>query len=165
MENYAQEALARYIEHRIKSVGIDMAQPDARREADREARRLQGEIWSLAIIAADNDPGLSKTHLYIRSLNDMIDSYASRQAALNKHLPAIVLYLLFLMLLIAETVLGYAGGIALSRPKVATVSLSVLIVLVLFLVFDLDRPRRGFVQVSQASMLELEELIPKHRSK
>ena len=159
MEDDARDALARYIAQRIESVGIDMAHPDVRRDADREARRLQGEIWSLAVVAADQDPNPTRTGLYIRALNEMIDSYASRQAVLEKHLPAIVLYLLFLMLIIAEAVLGYAGGIALSRPKVATVSLSVLIVLVLFLVFDLDRPRRGFVQVNQASMLELEELV------
>jgi len=159
MENDAQEALARYIAHRIDSVGIDLAHPDVRREAGRIARQLQAETWSLAVFAAENDPNSSNTNLYIRSVNDMIDSYANRQASLDKHLPAIVLYLLFLMLIIAEAVLGYAGGIALSRPKVATLSLSVLIVLVLFLVFDLDRPRRGFVQVSQAGMLQLEELI------
>jgi len=155
----AQQALARYIVHRIESTKIDMSHPNARRDADREAKRLQSEIWTIAIHAAENDPNPTRSGLFIRALNEMIDSYASRQAALDKHLPAIVLYLLFLMLINAEVVLGYAGGLAQSQPRVATVSLSLLIILVLFLVFDLDRPRRGFVQVSQASMLELEELI------
>jgi hypothetical protein len=136
-----------------------MSHPNARRDADREAKRLQSEIWTIAIRAAENDPNPTRSGLFIRALNETIDSYASRQAALDKHLPAIVLYMLFLMLIIAEVVLGYAGGLAQSQPRVATVSLSLLIVLVLFLVFDLDRPRRGFVQVNQASMLELEELI------
>jgi len=154
----AQQVLARYIAHRIESTKIDMSHPAARRDADREAKRLQSEIWTSAIRAAENDPNPTRSGLFIRALNEMIDSYASRQAALDKHLPAIVLYLLFLMLIIAEVVLGYAGGLAQTQPRVATVSLSVLIVLVLFLVFDLDRPRRGFVQVNQASMLELQEL-------
>lgn len=158
MQGDAQQALARYIAHRIKSIRIDMSHPNARRDADREAKRLHGEIWSVAIHAAENDPNPTRSGLFINALNDTIDAYTSRQAALDKHLPAVVLYLLFVMLIIAEVVLGYAGGIADSRPKIATVSLSVLIVLVIFLVFDLDRPRRGFVQVNQASMLELQEL-------
>ena len=155
----AQEGLARYIAHRIESVEIDMSHPNARRESDREAKRLQGEIWSIAVAAAEKDANPTRSGLFISALNEMIDTYAARQMTLDKHLPPIVLYLLFVMLIIAHIVLGYAGGIAKSQPKVATLALSVLIILVVFLVFDLDRPRRGFVQVNQAAILELEEFI------
>jgi len=33
--------------------------------------------------------------------------------------------------------------------------MSVLIVLVIFIIIDLDRPRRGLIEVSQQSMLDL----------
>ena len=51
--------------------------------------------------------------------------------------------------------LGYSGGLEGGRPLLATVSMSLLIVLVIFIIIDLDRPRRGLIEVSQESMLDL----------
>ena len=75
----AQEGLARYIAHRIESVEIDMSHPNARRESDREAKRLQGEIWSIAVAAAEKDANPTRSGLFISALNEMIDTYAARQ--------------------------------------------------------------------------------------
>jgi len=42
-----------------------------------------------------------------------------------------------------------------SPAGVATVAMSLLIVLVIFLIIDLDRPRRGTIQVKQDALIDL----------
>ena len=95
------------------------------------------------------------TGLFIQSLNELIDVYGERNAALRKHVPEVVLFLLFAVFIIAGAVLGFSGGLEGGRPLLATIAMSVLIVLVIFIIIDLDRPRRGLIEVNQDSMLDL----------
>ena len=66
-----------------------------------------------------------------------------------------ILYGYSSVLIIAVSVLGYAGGLAGGRPIIATLAISVLIVLVIFIIVDLDRPRRGLIHVEQENMVDL----------
>jgi thiosulfate reductase cytochrome b subunit len=108
------------------------------------------------VAAADQDPRPVTTGLFIQALNDLIDAYGKRQAALQKHIPEVVLLLLFAVFVIAGTIIGFASGLGGSRPHLATVAMTAMIVLVIFVVIDLDRPRRGIIQVSKASFVDLE---------
>jgi hypothetical protein len=56
-------------------------------------------------------------------------------------------------------VVGYASGLGDQRSAFATYSLVLLIVLLVFVIIDLDRPRRGFIEVSQKSLLELQTVM------
>ena len=58
---------------------------------------------------------------------------------------------------VTAAVLGYSAGIAGHRPPLASMLLIALIVLVTYLIIDLDRPRRGLVQVSQAPLQHLQQ--------
>lgn len=120
-----------------------------------DTERAQNALWALALEAANTDPRPVTAGLFIQSLNDMIDAYGERIAALRKHVPEVVLFLLFAVFVIAGAVLGYSGGLEGGRPLLATVAMSLLIVLVIFIIIDLDRPRRGLIEVNQESMLDL----------
>lgn len=122
-----------------------------------ESELLSGELWAQAMTAAAADPRPVTSGLFIQSLNEMIDAGARREAALRKHVPEIVLLLLFAVLIIAEAVVGYAGGLEGGRPTVATLAMTVLIVMVVFIIIDLDRPRRGLIQINQDSLVTLSE--------
>jgi hypothetical protein len=56
----------------------------------------------------------------------------------------------------AGAIVGYAYGIAGHRPSAVTCGMVVLIVVLVFVILDLDRPRRGRIQVSQKSLLDLQ---------
>ncbi len=58
---------------------------------------------------------------------------------------------------LSGAIIGYFSGLSLKRSYVPTVLLTLLIVLVVFITIDLDRPKRGIIKVKQDSMLELKD--------
>lgn len=62
-------------------------------------------------------------------------------------------------IVLTTATLGYASGIAGHRLTLAAFILIVLMALVVYLIFDLDRPRRGIIQVSHESLLSLQQTI------
>ncbi len=139
----ARKLITSYVQLRISASQLDLTEQNARRRAQDEVQRLQGAMWSIALAAAEQDARPVTTGLFIQSLNELIDRYGERNAALSKHVPEVVLFLLFAVFVIAGAVLGFSGGLEGGRPLLATVAMSVLIVLVIFIIIDLDRPRRG----------------------
>ena len=57
--------------------------------------------------------------------------------------------------MLSGAIIGYSSGLSLKRAYIPTVILTLLIVLVVFITIDLDRPKRGVIKVKQDSMLEL----------
>lgn len=155
----ARDLFREYVELRLRAGEIDLTRSEARRAANAAVGGLHGRLWSIALEASTLDPRPATTGLFTQSVNELIDAYASRDAALKKHVPEIVLWLLFAVFVIAGAVLGYAAGLAGARPVVATISMAVLIALVIFVIIDLDRPRRGLIQVDQESMTDLSAVL------
>ena len=88
-------------------------------------------------VAAKNDSTV-RTGLFVQSVNAMLDAFAARESVLERHVPETALWLLFLIMLLASGTLGFASGIGNHRPPPLTVLFSLLLVLVTFLVIDLD---------------------------
>jgi preprotein translocase subunit SecG len=158
-----RDILGTYIERRLQAAELDLTQAEQRLDEKSKTSRLQEQLWSITIEATAIDPRPTTTGLFIQSLNELIDAYGKRSASLEKHVPEIVLLLLFAVFIIAAAVLGYAGGLAGTRAAVATIAMSVLIVLVIFIIIDLDRPRRGIIRVSQESMTDLRVMNSEER--
>ena len=163
-EPYATEVdslIANYVDVRIEGGKIDMADLAVRQAVMDKTVELQGRLWRGAIDAANADPRPITSGYFIQSLNEVFDSCGRRQAALETHIPELVLFLLFTIFVISGYILGYAAGLHRRRAWVATMSMTALIVLVIFIVIDLDRPRRGLIQVDQSSMAGLKQQIEK----
>jgi len=156
-ENAAEVAslLSDYVDVRLEGGGIDMTNPTRREEVAARTLQLQAQLWQVVSDAAASDLPPAKVSLIIQALNQVIDEYGKRQAQLDKHVPEVVLFLLFVIFIVTGSILGAAAGLAGGRPVLATVSMAALIVLVIFIVVDLDRPRRGLIQVDQSSMVAL----------
>ena len=119
-----------------------------------EAAGLQTALWDDALRAAELVPNPVTSGLFIQALNDMIDSFGRRDAALNRHVPEIVLWLLFGTFLISGLIVGFAAGGGGRRPSWVTYAMTVLILVLVFV-----RPRRGLIKVSEKSMLDLQASI------
>jgi hypothetical protein len=85
-------------------------------------------------------------NLYLQSLNAMIDSNAKRDAALDRHVPELVLFSLYGTFILTGSSLGYAAGVAGSRVSKGNYILVSLVVVLVFIIIDLDRPRRGLIE-------------------
>src|SRR5439155_10969877 len=92
-----------------------------------------------------------------QALNDTIDLHARRLVVQDDHVPPTVLAVLFLATIAAMALVGYGCGLFGRRNFVVTTLLTVIVAAVTFVILDLDRPRRGFLRVSQESMQNLQK--------
>jgi hypothetical protein len=120
---------------------------------------LQSKVWTIASAAANQNPQSEAAGLLISSLNEMIDTGEARRGAIDNHVPEAVLALLIVVSCGALGFIGYGSGLANRRRLPSTITYIILSTLVLVIIMDLDRPRRGLIQVSQASMLRLQESL------
>ena len=153
------KSFQRYIDLRVREGAISLDQSEVRDVLLAEASEVRNELWDQARRAAALDPNMVTTGLYIQSLNDAIDAFGRREASLRRHVPEVALILLVGTLLASGWMVGLTSGIAGHRPSVATYVLSTLILLLLLIIVDLDRPRRGLIRIDQSSMVELKAEI------
>lgn len=149
--------LQAYLDLRVAAGKISLDKGGERAEILERSNKLLDQIWQNAALAVEENPGPVTTGLFVQALNDMIDAYGSRDAALDRHVPEIVLFLMFGTLILTAGLVGYSSGVSGHRASFAAYTLLVLIVSLVFLVIDLDRPRRGIVEVSQQSLIELQQ--------
>jgi hypothetical protein len=121
--------------------------------------QLQEELWSNATTALQKDDREVTTGLFIESLNEVINLHSERLAATENHVPESVLLLLLLVAIMSALGVGFACGLQTSRHFFSTTMMALLIALVIIVILDLDRPRRGMIRVSQESMIRLHESI------
>ena len=120
---------------------------------------VQGTLWSYAARVADADPNFVRSGLFVQALNDTFDSFGRRDAGLLRHVPESVLLLLFCVFLIAAAIVGFASGTAGHRPPVVSLVMVAMIVLLVYVILDLDRPRRGLVEVPKQNLYDLQASI------
>ena len=124
------------------------------KKAVADANTIQNQLWGLAGTALDNDPSGSATRLYVESLNDMIDMHTTRISALGNRVPTTVVYLQLVGGSFAVGLL--AMYLAMLHRSVFTALFAAGMVLVILLVtFDLDRPRRGLITVPSTPLAAL----------
>lgn len=59
----------------------------------------------------------------------------------------------------AAGVVGYNNGLGNRRHVIGALTLVVLFVVIIWVIIDLDQPRRGVILVSQQSMINLQDFI------
>ena len=159
MSGKVQALLCRYLDIRIQEGYVNASQPALRKSLLNKAKLIETQLWSHAERAVELDPGPVTSGLFIQFLNELISAVGIRNEALKRHVPEIVILLMLVTILMTTVTLGYASGIAGHRVTLAAFVLMVLIALVVYLIIDLDRPRRGFIRVSHESMLNLQKNI------
>lgn len=158
-DSTAQVLLQQYVDLRLEISSIDLTLEKDRAEINKRTDAVQNKIWDISIQAAEIDPRPVTTGYFINSLNDMIDARGERSAILQSHVPEVILFLLFIVFIINGALMGYSSGLSLKRAYIPTIMLTVLIVMVVFIIIDLDRPKRGLIKVKQDSLMELKVSI------
>lgn len=117
---------------------------------------LQRQLWSLAGQALREDPTGSATRLYVESLNPVFDQEGARVAALNNRVPGAVIALEIAAAALALGLLAVYLSV-LGRGPVTVVLAALLVAMLLYVTFDLDRPTRGLITVPEAPFVSLKE--------
>lgn len=144
-----------YISVRVEygTSGNDLARMDVLRA---KGARLQQEIWSKAVAYARQDPNPVKAGLLLQSLNEAIDLEAARWMTFHDHVPESVIYVIALVALLAAILVGYTFGMSGRRQIFSMCALALAITMVLAVIVDLDRPRSGFIRVTQQPIIDLQ---------
>jgi hypothetical protein len=144
-------ALKQYTEHRIEV--SSRLRTGLTPTALEEVKRLHARIWSAASGGVAARPAAMLAVL--PPVNEVIDLHATRMAAGRMHLPSLVIGLLIGCSVLAIGVIGYGCGLGGGRRAPLTVSLAILIGIALWVTIDLDHPRAGLIQLSDAPLKEL----------
>jgi hypothetical protein len=139
-----------------KHAGTDLA---AVAVAEERASEIEARLWNVARDALAADPHSLPASLFAVAMNDVIDMHEKRNRSIEDHVPHVVILLLFAVSAVALGQVSYSCGLGGRRRQVANVTFACLIALVLVVILDIDRPRRGLIQVSQESMLRLQQSL------
>ena len=141
---------------RYTDAAVDLASkvPGTATFVSEEARMdgLQQSLWALAGDAVAADPTGTAPRLYVEALNPMIDVNGSRVASLGNRVPSTVMLLQVVGSAIAVGLLSLHLAL-LGRGVIASLLAALLVTLILFISFDLDRPERGFITVPRTALV------------
>ena len=147
-----QSLLREYVPLRI--VSRDYTQLEAQ---DVRSKKIHAELWTQTKELIRQTPDTETKALFIESINDLIELHTTRVTAGVYRVPETVILVLMVGALLTLGVMGYSAGLTGRRGMLSAVVLMVALGTVLTLVIDLDRPREGFLQVSQQPLIDLHE--------
>jgi hypothetical protein len=151
----SRDLLREYVPLRIAT--NDRAQLQANIE---RSVQIQTELWAIAEeLARTTDQG-DLVGLYIESLNEVIDLHETRVVAgIYARVPETILLILIGGSALSLGMVGYSAGLTHRRGLISAIVLVIALGAVITLVVDLDRPRDGFLQVSQQPLLDLQQQV------
>ena len=120
---------------------------------------IHDALWAIAEDTARTTESGDLVALFIESLNETIDLHETRVTAGSARVPQTVLLLLVGGSALGLAMVGYSAGLTRRRSLLSAVVLVIALGAVITIVVDLDRPREGFIQVSQQPLIDLQQQI------
>jgi uncharacterized membrane protein HdeD (DUF308 family) len=123
---------------------------------------LQQSLWNRAAFYGRDKDHFHRSSQMIPALNAMIDIVTTRNAGNIAKVPELIIYLLFMLCWISAFMLGYSVG---KKPDwIVIVCFAVTIVMTIYLIIDLDRPRRGIITMKDMNMeiIKLQSMFDKN---
>jgi hypothetical protein len=119
-----------------------------------KSEQLQRQIWTNAVTATE----VSGAHrdagkLLLPALNNMIDITTVRTMSLQIHPPTIIYVLLFSLGLMCSVLAGYRMASAQHRSWLHVLGFTVITVVVVYVILDLDYLREGLIRLQSADQL------------
>jgi hypothetical protein len=153
-----RSALRRYLDERILPENLTMNAEGIRSYLGRQAA-WQRELWGITRRGVtDGAPQHDELlQLLVEAINEVLDVHSMRVAAAADHVPPVVLVLLLVCAVFAMALTGFGCGFSRRRNHTLTLTLALMIVCVTAVTLDLDRPRRGFIRVSQQPLMDLRQ--------
>jgi len=121
---------------------------------------LSGKIWSRVIGLSQQSENTLRSQQMIPALNAMMDITTTRDAERNAHVPESILWMLFLLTFAGSFITGY-GSKSKHFNKIIVGCFALMTAMTIYLILDLDRPRRGIINMDKTheKIVELKELL------
>ena len=88
----------------------------------------------------------------VKAMNDVLNMHTIRMAALFDKLPKAVIWMLIFISAATIAVTGFNAGLSGKISRWRTATLALVMTGVMLMILDYDRPRDGFIRVSQYSL-------------
>jgi CDP-diglyceride synthetase len=118
----------------------------------KRADSISGICWKRAAILSQRPANYIASLQMIPSLNSTIDIVTTREAGRKAAVPRLILQVLSILTLVSSFLTGY-GSANNDRNKVLVVAFAFMTTITLYMVFDLDRPRQGFINLNSSHQL------------
>lgn len=148
------QSLRRYVDARLVWSNDPSPVPSMAVTSD-----LQRQLWIEMRATLRAEPSTQLSRGLMDAMNESFDLASARFAARNAHIPGEVLTALLLCSVLSAMMLGYMMVGAGRRHRAATIVLLLLVGLVMLVIFDLDRPASGMIEVSQQPLIDLRASI------
>ncbi len=147
MRRLFHEDFIQYVETRIAYYDAGADDEKIKAALDK-ANYYSGRIWQRAAAYSHDLEHRVSSELMIPALNSMIDIVTTREAGRLAKVSPIILFILFILILISSFLIGY--GHKGRRNPVMVTSFALMTTIALYLVLELDRPRRGILNLNKA---------------
>lgn len=147
-KNIFKQEFVKYIEARIAyyEAGDDETKIQS---ALRESEKYSGTIWKLATSYSKNKTDYVPSMQMIPALNAMIDIVTTRDDSRIAKVQPLIFWMLLLLTIVSAFLSGYAQN-SHRRNWVMILAFASMTTLTLYLVVELDRPRRGLITLEKA---------------
>jgi hypothetical protein len=135
-----------YLEERIK-LYASFENLSLTQETLAKTTALQTQIWRLTSNSVLQEKHPAIMTLALSSANEMIDAASTRNQATINHPPTIVYLFLFIFAVASALLIGYNLANNPKRPYFHVVLFCFLISAVVYVIVDLEYPRRGLFQI------------------
>ena len=128
---------------------IEYATQITRQEVELNAEKsvaLHHQMWDEAFIALEKSTSIH-TETFLVCLLDVIKSHERLTTARISHVPEEILWLLLSLSIIVVGTNSYRGGLKGQRFIILRAALIFCVAITLFVIVDLDRPRRGVIRI------------------
>jgi hypothetical protein len=147
-----RDLFRKYVDARLETYRLVPDMP-AVEKANVRAMALQRQIWLASVAAARASGETAPFTVYLASLNPMIDITTSRIAATRFHPPGVVFLMIGMLTLVGAVFAGYATADANRKSWLHTYGFAAVLAVTLYVTFDLEYPRLGWIRVDAADQL------------
>lgn len=151
-----RELFRRYLDLRLATYMDVENIADTRAKLD-ESVAMQGEIWTAARAACRRADAIAQSPLLLLpALNEMIDIMNTRVTATRNHPPMVIFLLLGGLSLVGALLVGYGMSGNKERSWLHLGAFAAIMSLAIYVIVDLEFPRLGVIQVSDADQVLVE---------
>jgi hypothetical protein len=121
----------------------------------KKSEEYSKKLWNRASFYAKNKDYFIQSNMMLPALNDMFDAASSTNTVYNSAVPESIVYLLLVFSIIISFYIGYSSGSKKIMDKYFIVGFCLLSCVVILVTLDLDRPRRGLIDLgNEISLLK-----------
>jgi hypothetical protein len=142
--------MRRYVDLRLAATRA------AELRADTSITQLQQNIWTQAVTAARSADDPRIAHVVLPALNEVFDLATARYLATQTHPPPIIFVMLVLLAFTCALLAGYGMAGSKEHSWLHIVSFAGTLLLAIYVILDLEFPRRGFIRIERYDQVLIE---------